>query len=197
MTVWEITNCWANDVAGVTHADDIELDPVASVGFWKPFEGFGSVLRWGARPRLTTIVHAGHRERRPRADVSPFTSPGLIVNARVRGALGEFLCRFGQLLEVDVDGQIEYYYNVTNVLECLDREKSRIEACYVERPVFQERLIPKEPALFVEPALPGRIFVNKAARQILESAISAHGITGVSFRKADVFTASTGTPGAG
>lgn len=27
MTVREITNKWANDVAGVTHAGDIEFDP--------------------------------------------------------------------------------------------------------------------------------------------------------------------------
>jgi hypothetical protein len=63
MSVWEITNSWANDVAGVTHADDIELDAVASAEFWKQFEGFGSPLRWHTKPRLTAIEHAGRKKR--------------------------------------------------------------------------------------------------------------------------------------
>jgi hypothetical protein len=182
MTVWEITNKWANDVAGVTHADDIEFDPVGSVEFWRQFEGFGSSLLWNCRPRLATIEFEGRRKRRPRADVSPFTSPGLVVNAKVRGALGEFLSQFGQLLEVDVDGQVEYYYNVTNVLECLDRERSEKEGYYVERPVFHEGLIADTPVIFVEPELPGRIFVNDSAKGILDNGIAESGIIGMSFR---------------
>jgi len=185
MSVWEITNSWANDVAGVTHADDIELDAVASAEFWKQFEGFGSPLQWRTKPRLTAIDHGG-RKKRPRADVSPFTSPGLIVNARVRDALGDLLTRFGQLLDVDVDGRTEYYYNVTNVLRCLDREKSRFEAYYVEQPVFQERLIPEAPVVFVEPELPGRIFVNEGAKQRLDEGIAENSLIGMSFRRADV-----------
>lgn len=182
MTVWEITNKWANDVAGVTHADDIEFDPVRSVEFWRQFEGFGSSLLWSTRPRLAAIEDQGRRKRRPRADVSPFTSPGLIVNAKVHDALGEFLRRFGQLLEVDVDGQTEYYYNVTNVLECLDRERSEKEAHYIEHPVFHESLVAESPVVFVEPELPGRIFVNDSARKILEDAIAESGIIGMSFK---------------
>lgn len=183
MTVWEITNKWANDVAGVTHADDIEFDSVGSVEFWRQFEGFGSSLHWSTRPRLTTIEYQGRRKRRPRADVSPFTSPGLIMNAKTRDALGEFLRRFGQLLEVDVDGKTEYYYNVTNVLECLDRERSEKEAHYIERPVFRESLIAETPLIFVEPELPGRIFVNEGAKKILENGIAESGIIGMSFRQ--------------
>jgi hypothetical protein len=185
MTVWEITHSWANDAAGLTHADDIELDPVASAAFWKQFEGLGSPLQWRTKPRLTAIEHAGGKKR-PRADVSPFTSPGLILNARVRDALGDLLLRFGQLLEVDVDGRTEYYYNVTNVLRCLDKEKSRFEAYYVERPVFQERLIPETPVVFVEPELPGRIFVNEGAKSALDKGIAESNIIGMSFRRADV-----------
>ena len=182
MTVWEITNAWANDVASLTHAGDIESDPVVSVAFWKQFEGVGSSLQWSTRPRLATIEYEGRRKRRPRADVSPFTSAGLILNAKVHDALGEFLSGFGQLLEVNVEGQIEYYFNVTNVLECLDRERSEKEAHYVERPVFHESLIAEKPVVFVEPELPGRIFVNEGAKKILEKGIAESGIVGMSFK---------------
>ena len=182
MTVWEITNRWVSDVAGVTHADDIEFDPMGSFAFWSQFEGLGSSLQWNTRPRLATIEYEGRRKRRPRADVSPFASPGLIVNAKVHDALGEILSRFGQLLEVDVDEQIEYYYNATNMLDCLDRESSEVEAYYVERPVFHENLIPPSPVIFVERALAGRIFVNEGAKKILENGIAETGITGMSFQ---------------
>lgn len=185
MSVWEITNKWTNDVAGLTHADDIEFDATRSAEFWKQFEGHGSPLHWASKPRLTTIEYEERKKRRPRADVSPFTSPGLIVNAKVHSALGEFLGQFGQLLEVDVDGQVEYYYNVTNVLECLDREHSEIEAYYVEKPVFHEHLIPTAPTVFVDPELTARIFVNEAAKAALEKAIAENGIIGISFKRWD------------
>lgn len=68
MSVWEITNSWANDVAGVTHADDIELDAVASAEFWKQFEGLGSPLQWRTKPRLTAITKRGQVHLRVRSE---------------------------------------------------------------------------------------------------------------------------------
>ena len=96
--------------------------------------------------------------------------------------MGSFLQRFGQLLEVDVDGRVEYFYNVTNVLECLDRENSEIEGSYVERPAFRVQLVPDAPTVFVEPELAGRIFVNEAAKKILEAGMVENGIVRMSFR---------------
>ena len=184
MTVWEIKNKWMNDVAGVGPDPRSEFDPDKNVAFWKQFEGDfdGQPLHWSKRPKLVIIKEEGRKKPLPRADISPFTAAGLIINEKARNALGDVLAQFGQILEVDVAGQTEYYYNVTNIIQCLDREHSEMSGAYVEVPVFQEQLVPVAPAVFIEPAMSARIFVNDTAKTLLEERIAASKIIGMSFR---------------
>lgn len=187
MTVWEIKNKWMNDVAGVGPDPRSEFDPDKNVAFWKQFEGDfdGQPLHWSVRPKLVIMREEGRKKPLPRADISPFTAAGLIINEKARNSLGDFLGQFGQLLEVDVAGQIEYYFNVTNVVECLDRQRSEMSGAYVEVPVFHEQLVPVLPAVFIEPAMSARIFVNDAAKTLLDERIAASGIVGMSFKRWD------------
>lgn len=184
MTVWEIKNKWMNDVAGVGPDPRSEFDPDKSVAFWKQFEGDfdGQSLHWSKRPKLVILKEEGRKKQLPRADISPFTAAGLIINEKARSALGDILAQFGQVLEVDVAGQTEYYYNVTNIVECLDREHSEMAGAYVEVPVFQEQLVPVTPAVFIEPAMSARIFVNEGAKTLLEERIAANKLIGMSFK---------------
>lgn len=168
------------------HADDIEFDPWKSVEFWNLFDANGSALYWSSRPKLTVIVDEGRKQRLPRADGSPFTAEGLVFNARARDALGDFLVQFGQLLELDVDGGVEYYYNVTHVLACLDHERLTIEAGYVEKAVFRKSVMPDDLVLFIEPSITARIFVNDAAKAALEARIARHSLIGMSFAPRNV-----------
>lgn len=184
MTVWEIKNKWMNSVAAVGPAPSSEFNPGLNVSFWEQFKSrsAGQLLEWKVRPELVVLPEDGRKTTLPRADVSPFTAPGLVVNAKVRSAMGDFLSKFGQLLEIGVDGTTEYYYNVTNVVACLDHERSEFEAAYVEVPVFHEHLIPAEAAIFVEPKMRTRIFANEAAKSILEERIASNDIIGMSFK---------------
>jgi hypothetical protein len=184
VTVWEITNKWMNDVAAVGPDRRLEFDPDKHVAFWKQFEGDfdGQPLHWSTRPKLVILEDEGRKKPLPRADISPFTAPGLIINVKARNALGDLLSPFGQLLEVDVAGQTEYYYNVTNILDCVDRECSEMVVNYIQAPVFHEHLIPVEPAIFRDAAVATRIFVNDAAKALLEERIAANKIVGMSFK---------------
>lgn len=185
MSVWEIRNFLMNTVAWVGPSPESEFIPDFGVSFWQLFDTKtpGMPLEWQARPELVAFAPEGRKKLPPRADVSPFTAAGLVVNEKVRAALGDFLTQFGQLLEISVDGKTEYYYNVTNVVPCIDAEHSEIEAGYVEVPVFKEQLVPTEPSIFIEPAIHSRIFVNDAAKSILEGRIAANKIRGMDFKQ--------------
>jgi hypothetical protein len=184
MTVWEITNKWMNDVASVGPDPRSEFDPDKSVAFWKQFEcgSAGQPMHWSQRPKLVVVKEDGRKKPLPRADISPFTAPGLIINEKARGALGDILAPFGQILEVDVAGKIEYYYNVTNIVQCLDREHSEMSGAFVEVPVFQKHLVPAAPAVLIEPSMFGRIFVNEGAKVQFDERIAASKLIGMSFK---------------
>lgn len=184
MTAWEIKNKWMNSVAAVGPAPSSEFNPQLNVSFWEQFKPHseGQPLEWKVRPELVVLPEEGRKTTLPRADVSPFTAAGLVVNAKVHSAMGDFLSKFGQLLEISVDGATEYYYNVTNVVACLDHERSEFEAAYVEVPVFHERLVPTEAAIFMDPKMRTRIFANETAKSILEERIAANNIIGMSFK---------------
>lgn len=83
-----------------------------------------------------------------------------MLNAKARAALGDFLATFGQLLEIDVDGHVEWFYNVTRVI---DR-------------------IPIEPAIHKDPRTARtRIYVNDAAKDLLHMQMALNGISGAEF----------------
>jgi len=185
MSVWEITNFLTNTAAWVGPSPEVQFDPDLSESFWQQFDNKtpGQPLYWRDRPKLAVLPKERRRKLPPRADVSPFTASGLVVNDKIRTYLGDLLAQFGQLLEIDVDGKTEYYYNVTNVVSCLDREQSQFDGPYVEEPVFIERLVPSAPSIFVEPAIHGRIFVNDAAKIAMEERIATNKISGMDFRR--------------
>lgn len=184
MPVWEVTNKWINDVAAVGPDPRSEFDPDRNGAFWNQFEGdaVGRMLHWSQPPKLIISKEDNDSKPLPRADISPFTAPGLIINEKARKALGDILGRFGQFLEVDVAGQTEYYYNVTTVIECLDRERSEMSGAYVEVPVFHEHLVPESLAIFIETTMFGRIFVNESAKTQLDERIGANRLVGMSFK---------------
>lgn len=103
----------------------------------------------------------------------------MVVNEKVRSSIGDFFMRFGELLEINVDGNTEYYCNVTNVVPCMDAERSDMDAGHVEVPVLQARLVPVEPSIFIKPMICARIFVNGAAKSILEERTAANNICGM------------------
>lgn len=49
-------------------------------------------------------------------------------------------------------------------------------------PVFHGDRVPVEPTIFIEPTVTSRIFVNDAAKAILEERIAASKLVGMSFK---------------
>ena len=67
--------------------------------------------------------HAG-RSRNPVSTSARCGLAHLVLNERAKAALEDSLSRFGQLLELEVDGSTEWLYNVTHVIDCIDLERS-------------------------------------------------------------------------
>jgi hypothetical protein len=181
MSVWEITNNLVNDVAMLVMTAKDRENPNSG----KEFDVNGKPLHWRSRPSLDLYIAKGRKAPKPRADLSPFLPGVLVLNARARVAIGDFLAQFGQLLEIDVAGQVEYFYNVTHVVPCIDRDRSEKRAAgTISKEMFNESAVPTSPAVFKDPSTAGtRIYANDAAKTVLEQRIAEFGITGMHFAR--------------
>jgi hypothetical protein len=181
MSVWEIVNDRVNDVAGLV----IPAAEQSNLRWWDKFGGDGSLLNWRRRPALELLVGRGRKKPKPRADLSPFMPGALVLSAEAKEALGAFLASFGQLLELSVEGKIEYFYNVTHVLNCIDPSLSaRRPEGTIAKEVFNMAVVPNTPTVFKDQLNLGKIYVNDAGKAALEQLVAEHGITGMSFRQA-------------
>ncbi|HET7330258.1 hypothetical protein [Dyella sp.] len=180
MNVWQIKNDLINKVAMLVGTKESEGD----YEFWERFQAAGRPVEWKGRPKLEVFKDKRSKKPKPRADISPFTADGLALNAKAHDVLGDFLSQFGQLLELDVEGQVEYYFNPTNSIACVDEEKSTKRASgVIDKPSFIDSAIPIHAAVFIDPSTTGDIYVNDAARNELTQRIKQAGITGMGFEQ--------------
>lgn len=99
MTVREVKTGLSDQVAtlAVPEADQV-------IGSMKRFGGDGAPLQWSGPQRLEPLAEK-RRTPKPFGDISPFLPGTLVLSTRAYEALGPFLSKFGQLLELDVAGQ--------------------------------------------------------------------------------------------
>lgn len=138
-------------------------------------------MQWKRRPSVDVYQEGPKRNHLPRADVSLLISGALVLNQRAFEVLGEFLGRFGQLLELKVDGAIEYFYNVTNIVDCIDQEVSQTRPSgSIVKEAFHSSDLPSGPVVFKDPRTAGtRIYVDDDAKALLEREMAAHCLTGL------------------
>jgi hypothetical protein len=178
MNVWQIKNDLMNKVAVLVVAGEDGRLPA----FWEPFQGAGRPVQWSGRPKLVVFKDKRSKKPKPRADISPFTADGLVWSSKAHETLGDFLSQFGQLLELDVEENVEYYFNVTHVVPCVDQDRSERRASgAISKPAFIDSSIPTDASVFVDPTKPADIYVNDEARNELGRRIKQAGITGMSF----------------
>jgi len=176
MKIWEFTCGQFEEFAGlvVTNLEDLDSGM---------FDVEGSPLAWTRRPQVSVNIERRKKKPKPRADISALCAGAIVVNARAYAAVGDILSRFGELLELDCEGAVEYFYNVTRVIDCIDLEHSDKRADEsIEKEAFFVSKLPMGPALFKDPRTArGRIYANEPAKTILEALIQESGITGAAF----------------
>jgi hypothetical protein len=181
--VWEFKNASANDVATLVFASDKDLDSGM-------FDAEGAALSWLKSPRVEVFIEPRAKKAKPRVDISPLTPGALVLNDKAKAALGPFLSRFGQLLALQCADGPEYFYNVTNVVDCIDLANSKTRASgSIAKEAFFEDKVPDEPTVFKDPRTAAtRVYVNEAAKNILEGLIAGAGITGAAFAEPGAVT---------
>ena len=147
------------------------------------FEARGKPLQWKKRPKVDVFQEPKKKARLPRADVSLLMSGALVLDQKARDALGSFLEQFGQLLELDVAGSTEYFYNVTNLVDCIDPDLSEKRSTgVIVKEAFRDGVEPSSAAIFKDPRTAGtRLYVNSAGKEQLEGLVAGAGITGLEF----------------
>jgi hypothetical protein len=180
MIVWQLTTGLSDQVATlvIPQADQ-------SLSVMKRFVSDGSMLTWRKPPRLERSDDK-RKKPKPLGDLGPFLPGSLVLSERAHEALGPFLSRFGQLLQLEVDGVTHWFYNVTHVVSCIDRDRSEQRAGgTIGKEAFIDASVPVEAAVFKDPATArARIYVNEPGKQALEGAASQAGIRGLKFLRA-------------
>ena len=176
MKIWEFKNGSLNDVAMLVYAEQADID--ADI-----FDAKGLPLQWATRPKAVVFVEPRRKKPKPRVDISALRPGALVLNGRAKAKLEDLLSQFGQLLEIDVEGAPEWFYNVTNLVDCIDVDRSeKRPSGAISREVFDEAKLPLEPALFKDPRTARtKIYANDAAKTALEALLAEAGITGAAF----------------
>jgi hypothetical protein len=174
MAVWELRCGSVNDFASIVSRDYDNVED-------ELFDTDGSPKDWEDRPLVGYAVDKRKKAQKPRADVSLLLPGALVLNERAKKALGPFLSKFGQLLELDCEGEPRWLFNATNMVACVDDAKSeKFEDGGIMLEAFDESKAPKEAAVFKDPLTAMvRIYVNEAGRREIDIAASAAGLTGI------------------
>jgi hypothetical protein len=147
------------------------------------FETSGVSLSWSRKPKVEVFVEPGKKKPKPLADVSALTPGALVMNDKAKMALAPFLSRFGQFLEMDCAGESRWFYNVTNLIPCIDEARSvkRPSGSIVKEEFIEDR-VPVDAAVFKDPLTAAAVlYVNEAGKAALEAIITEAAIVGMAF----------------
>jgi hypothetical protein len=172
--IWELRCAKINSFAQLVAVDAADF----RAGL---FAADGSFQDWTHRPAVEFNVDARKKKQPPRANVIFMKHGALVLDAKAKLALGSFLSKFGQLLELHLGGDVLWFYNVTNMVACLDEAKSeRDETGMITAEAFDESRAPKDAAVFKDPTMGViRIYVNDAGRAEVERLAADAGLTGI------------------
>lgn len=101
-------------------------------------------------------------------------------------ALKDFLLPFGQLLALDCNGDIAYFYNVTKLIPCIDYDRSEKKGKAVVKEVFCPDAVPENtPLVFKDPrTVSGHIYLSQADKEKFAQLPASAGLSGVRFVQA-------------
>lgn len=143
----------------------------------------GTARDWAHRPPVELYTRAPKKLQREPANVMPFVGGTFVLDAKARAAIGGFLSRFGQFLELhrSGDGETLYMFNCTNVIDCVDMEGSRkSEDGRIVLEAIDESKVPVGPTVFKAPQTARvRNYLNDAAKEAIEQWAAEASVSGL------------------
>ena len=110
-------------------------------------------------------------------DIGHFTPGSVIVNERASQCIGDYLRRFGDLNEIQVEGETWYNYVISNVLSgVVDEERSeKSRSGIIKKVVFRADRLPADSQIFKVPETQRiNIYFNAGSGDSLASLIEEH-----------------------
>jgi hypothetical protein len=186
MNIWQL-NSVSNDYTPLIHATRQDaIDGIALTN--------GKPKHWLNIPMFEPFREKSKKKQKPLADISYIAPGSVVLNLKAYGVLKDFLSQFGELLEVECvnaggllgdlakDRETHYFYNVTNIIPCIDGEHSEKRGTAIVKPVFVHDAIPKDAQIFKDPLrVRTDIYFNASAKASMESIIKDAGLTGAYF----------------
>ena len=173
MTVWLIRPGDTLDRPVLVLRDDHDLRD-------RVFITDGRIKDLAYRPAVELADTAPKKRQRELANVMWLAGGSFVMDAKARAALGGFLSRFGELVELHHGGETLYLFNCTNIIDCLDESRTERDDGLLVIEAIDESKVPSEPAVFKNPkTVRMRIYVNDAAKEVIEQWASEAGITGL------------------
>lgn len=174
MAIWELRCGSVNEFASIVSRDYDNIED-------ELFDTDGGPKDWKDRPLVGFAVDKRKKTPKPRADVSLLLPGALVLNDRAKEVLGPFLSKFGQLMELDCEGEPRWFYNATNLVACVDEDRSeKFDDGGIMLEAFDESKAPKEAAVFKDPlTAPVRIYVNDAGKRTIEKLAADWSLSGI------------------
>lgn len=189
MTIWTFQSGYSDDFTAFTLVNWDDMDTCTTNG---------QPRNWPVPIQIVPGIEKKKKNQKPLGDINGLTTGGMILNSRAFSVLKDFLEPFGQLLKVEAlnrgellgdsskASEIQYFYNVTKIISCIDYEKSEKRDTTIIKPYFYEDMIPKGPHVFKDPQrLRGEIHLNDLAKEKLSQLISDAGLTGAEIIRSD------------
>jgi hypothetical protein len=155
------------------------------------FTADGALKTWSSRPQVKPGIEKDVKKQLPLGDLSFLMGASVVLNGKAYEALKEFLEPFGQFLELDMvdetgiggGDQRLYFYNVTNVIPCIDFDRSETEGKKVIKPAFVAGALPTGAQVFKDPFRKKMdIYLTDAAHAELTAQIAHAGLRGSTFK---------------
>lgn len=146
------------------------------------FDVDGHVKHWPSPPRITPFIDKKRKKQLPLPDIGWLLPGTIILNLTAYLALKDILLRFGELLPLACDDEICYFYNVTNLIACIDELASDSIAGCITQAVFAPAAVQDGVQIFKDPhTVRTSIYLTDEARAALEWVINEKGLTGLRF----------------
>lgn len=184
MQVWN----WNGAANGFTALQPVRDEDI----FTGVFTADGTPKAWTTRPQVMPGIERNPKKQHPLGDLSVLIGASIVMNEKAHAALHAFLEPFGQFLALDLvdrtglagGDQRLHFYNVTNVIRCIDVDRSETEGRKVIRPAFIPGAIPASPQVFKDPLRAKMdIYLNEAAYIALGGLIARAGLQGSTFTR--------------
>lgn len=182
MNIWKFDSA-SNDYTPFRYLDSADMAA-------KTFMTDGTPKNWPVPPKCRPFVETQKKKKQlPLADLS-YISPGsILLNSKAYQALKDFLLPFGQLLAVecineggllgDKVSEIYYFYNITNLIPCVDYENSEKIGTGVYKPAFFPDQVPQDLQIFKDPITKrGHIYLTDLAKESFVKLIAAAQLNG-------------------